>query len=191
MTTVIGYKHGGRVYIASDYQVTCGWMKIQSTESKSFSKDNFIFGVAGSVRDWQVVQHLVNLPKMSSKDETDFKHWLVVDFVPELQRKLAAQHRLEKEDGIQHMMSNFLIGFQDKLVKISEDFSVMEYTTDFTAIGSGSEFALAAMEALLSTGRVRDPERLLTKALEIAGKYDLYSNTYERGIKIISTESVK
>lgn len=62
----------------------------------------------------------------------------------------------------------FIVGYSKRLFSIEDDNQVRECV--ITAIGSGMEYALGAVDAL--RGRVKDPKKIILKALEIVGRHD-------------------
>ena len=64
---------------------------------------------------------------------------------------------------------NCLIGVRDELWEMQDDFSLIRSVRGYAAIGSGSEYALAATEALKD--RLKVPKTLLSEVMSITSLY--------------------
>jgi ATP-dependent protease HslVU (ClpYQ) peptidase subunit len=63
-------------------------------------------------------------------------------------------------------LCNFLIGYKGKLFEIMSDFQMSEVSGTFTAVGSGTAYAMGALYVMQKTSAT--PENKIIKALEAA-----------------------
>lgn len=162
MSCVIGLKHEGDVYVASD--------GIASTEDgdtrpikaiKIFRKGPYLIGYAGSIRTGQIIQHGdFDLPRDIwgwpdlIREQIDEKGALIT--VSETQSQMSA--------------SNFLIAHGGRLYETLCDFQINEIgEMGFTAIGSGATIALGSL--FTSRNLDMDPEKRLNLALDSATEF--------------------
>lgn len=160
MSCVIGFKYGGNVYMGSDGRAT-------STDGerrpiickKVFMNEKYLIGFCGSVRTGQLLYpHNFKPPKD------------ILQFPAALREHYGENGVLlnDPETGDLHG-ANVIVGRQGKLYEILVDFQMSE-VEEFTAIGSGSNFAFGALD-ILSMAKGMSPEDKIMKALEVSAKY--------------------
>lgn len=170
MTCIVGLVNNERVYIGADSCATSGNRKRTYSESKVFIKDDFIFGVAGSIRVQQILQHKFNIP-VNQYGENNIK-FLCSDFAEELIKCFKNNGVVKTEGGIDKLDgSNILMGYRGHLYAIYTDFQILETTDEFFCVGSGEHFANGAMKALMSESIIECPEKLIVKSLEISSYF--------------------
>jgi ATP-dependent protease HslVU (ClpYQ) peptidase subunit len=82
---------------------------------------------------------------------------------------------LLKDEGLAKIETNveqggrFLVGYRGKLYSVASDYQVGHMSDEFDVIGSGNEFALAAMKALADL----PPTKRIKKALEISAYFNM------------------
>ncbi len=163
MTVIAGVVSNGSVYMAADSGASCDSSIVSIKESKLFSvgrDDNrIIVGAAGSARIFQLLKYHLKVRK-PTKTESPLKY---------LSGAFTEQYaRLTKSAGDgPERPSELLIGFRGRLFEMGSDFSLIESTFDFAAIGSGADFALGVLYA---TAGGADPKLRLTQAVHCAAK---------------------
>lgn len=173
MTCVIGYldKINSTVYLGGDSLGSNGYSKMLYTQRKVFhSKDtkNLIIGLSGSF-NFQALEYekLLDEAKLL-KDEID-REYLITKFIPNLKEIVNKYNANSSKDNLNSMEGSLLFGYKDKLFTIQCDYSLLESTDGFDAIGSGGE---VAMGSLLTSCDIDIPIiDKITKALEAAEKH--------------------
>lgn len=167
MTCIIGLKHGNSIYIAGDSGASTAWDMRPTSVPKVFISGSFIIGYSTSFRVGQLLQYQFSPPEKLTS-QTD-EQYMVVSVVEHMRHILRDGGAITTENG-KEIGAFVLIGYGGNLYKIQSDYSCMMYPSEFDAIGSGEDFALAAMEALENL----EPEQRLTRSLEITAKYSNY-----------------
>jgi len=160
MSCVLGLLQNGKLYLGAE--------GVASTEEgekrpiiclKIFTNKDYLIGFTGSVRHGQILGPRFFEPPSN-----------LYDF-PDAARKLFEEKgaMLVTDQGQQMQSSNFLIGYKGRLFEILIDFQMNEIMGDFTAIGSGSPYA---MGSLFATKKWKSPEKRILNALDCASNFD-------------------
>ena len=160
MSCVVGLLQDGKLYIASDgIATTDEGEKRPVICIKVFKNKNYLIGFTGSVRHGQ----LLNARNFDPPSN-------IYDF-PEAARNIFLEKGaiLSTENGQQIHSSNLLIGYQGRLFEVLIDFQMNEVMGAYTAIGSGSPYA---MGSLFATQRWKSAEKRIINALNAACEYD-------------------
>jgi len=164
MSTVVGIVDKEKVWMGSDSYAT-----MESGErrriicKKMFVNAHYLIGYVGSVRVGQVLTSKHFKPP---KNVFEFPDYLIEQF------KMKGCLGIDSNDQTFINGSNFLIATPNgKLFEILIDFQMNEIK-DFTAIGSGSTFALGS---LYTTRRKKDHKKRIMTALKVAAVYDIQS----------------
>ncbi len=166
MSTVVAIVDKGKVWMGADSYAT-----MESGErrriicKKMFINPPYLIGYVGSARVGQTLK-----PEYFDPPENVF------DFPDQLIKQFKKKGCLgtDSDDQTLKHSSNFLIATPNgKLFEILVDFQMNE-VKDFTAIGSGSPFALGS---LYTTRRRNDPEKRLMTALKVASVYDIHTGS--------------
>ena len=162
MSTVIGLVQDGKVYMGADsFATTESGERRNMIVKKIFTNGLIMFGFVGSVRSGQVLKP---------------EYFKVPKNIYELPDKIRLQFEekgclaTNSETQTSLMEGNFLIATAGgKLYEMLSDFQFNEIS-DFTAIGSGSTFALGSL--FTSKGIINDPKARVLKALEASAFFD-------------------
>lgn len=159
MSCVVGLINNGSVYIGGDGRATTNDGEIRPiVASKVFKNKKYLFGYSGSVRSGQVL-----LPEYFEPPDN------IVDMADAVREQLKRKGCMgSNEDQIEATQSNFLIGYEGRLYEILIDFQLNEIYGEYTAIGSGSSFALGAFFA---TKRVKNPIKRIKIALDASKEF--------------------
>ena len=129
-----------------------------------------IFGCAGSLRGMQLLAYNTAVPPMK-KGQT-VEEYLIIDFADAMKEALIHGGELQEKDGIQEHSNHFILGFEERLFTFHEDMCFVEVVEEYTAIGSGSGYALGS---LYSTGKMKaKPKERIELALKAAQQFDAY-----------------
>ena len=162
MSTVIGMVDNGKVWLGADsYATTSEGERRRMVAEKIFTNGPYIIGFIGSVRTGQVVKPEYFKPP---EELYQFPDALLAQF------KEKGCLAINSDNQCVLQESNFLIGTPDgRLHEILVDFQMNEIE-DFTAVGSGSAFALGS---LFTTRNQKDPKKRIITALKAASEYDM------------------
>lgn len=149
MTCVVGMldKENKTVYLGGDSLGSNGYIKTIYKQRKVFhSKDtnDLIIGICGSF-NFQGLEYekLLDETKLL-KGEID-REYLITKFIPNLRRIISSYNCNESKSGIDSMEGVLLFGYRDNLFMIQSDYSLVESTDDYLAIGSGMDYALGSL----------------------------------------------
>ena len=133
MTVIAAKKDKGIITIAADSQVT--WTGGGKTYVKKlFIKNNVIYGMSGVAADLSLLRSY-----LSEKQITSHKEKHIVDFISAF-----ASYAKMKNPDCKPLDNHYLICINGKIITASGLF--IEYHKQFSAIGSGKECALVALD---------------------------------------------
>lgn len=175
MSVVVGLKHNGKVYLASDSQVTRGQSKGTLKNFNNFKiwrvedVPHCLMAYTGTTREAQFIRAMP--PEFSElamiKDEVNWAY-IVREILPQMIGVLTTT-KCRKDDDELGINSEYFIAYQDKLFFIGADLAVIEIE-DYFAMGSG---CAEAMGSLAST-EGQSVEKRLIKALQASFKTNNY-----------------
>lgn len=164
MTCIVGLITDSGLIFGADSLVTDdSGNKATLLDRKVFIKNNILFGFCGTLRFGQLVKHRFSPPSLGKSKDIDA--FVYQKFVPDLQKFFT-------DNGIIKIEENdfeFLIGIRKSIFSIGHDFSVVQTSLRYHAIGSGADFAAGVMYATKSLSS--DTQRI-TLALEAASLHD-------------------
>ncbi len=163
-TTIIGVRHGGKVAIGGDGQVSLDntVLKHNANKLRKLFNNNILAGFAGATADAftlferfesKIEKYQGNLPRAAVELAKD---WRTDKFLRRLEALLAV---LDK----------------DHALIITGNGDVIEPDDGIVAIGSGGPYALAAARALKEFSDL-DAKGIVKKSLEIASSICVYTN---------------
>ena len=176
MTCCIGYKTEKFLYFIAD---TAGTDEDHVQEirkdPKVFTRDNILFGTAGSFRMRDVLMYNLKIPTLTKSDKSNIDFYVKKKLISAIRNTFIEEGVCIKTDeSDQTCPGDILIGIQNKIYKIESDFQVGETAFSYNAIGSGSREALGALDmySLIMDGKLPsksiDVEKLLKQAMLIA-----------------------
>jgi ATP-dependent HslUV protease subunit HslV len=173
-TTIVAVRHGSRVALGGDGQVTQGDTVLKATASKvrRLADGKILAGFAGSVAD-----ALTLFEKFEGKLER---------YPGNLARacvELAKDWRTDRY--LRRLEAVLAVADTTHLFQVSGDGNVVEPDDEVIAIGSGGGYALAAARALKAHAGLNAREIVQT-SLEIAADICIYTN---RNISILELEA--
>lgn len=161
MTCIVGLEHGGKVYMGGDRCCSTETFKTSVSRPKVFKAQKLLIGFAGSFRFRDLLEYHLKLPKQSKK-MSDEKYMITV--VLEEIRELM----LEKNPSEDHESdSNCLLGYNGKLYELQVDYSLIETSCGYNAVGLGREYALGS----LYSNEGQDPELRILTALQASAEF--------------------
>jgi ATP-dependent HslUV protease subunit HslV len=173
-TTIVAVRHGSRVALGGDGQVTQGDTVLKATASKvrRLADGKILAGFAGSVAD-----ALTLFEKFEGKLER---------YPGNLARacvELAKDWRTDRY--LRRLEAVLAVADTTHLFQVSGDGNVVEPDDEVIAIGSGGGYALAAARALKAHASLNARDIVQT-SLEIAADICIYTN---RNISILELEA--
>lgn len=167
MTCIIGLKDNNRIVMGSDSRTMSGNFIFNSTGNKIIEFENITIGFCGSCRISDVINSSFVMPDHpSGKSDLQYMQSNFINAIRECLESAKASS-VEENNTSSMDKSALLILYHDKFYTVECDYSILEYS-DFVAIGSGSDFALGALEVTKDL----EPEIRVTKALEAACKFN-------------------
>jgi ATP-dependent protease HslVU (ClpYQ) peptidase subunit len=141
VTTILAVQYDNGFVFAADSQITENERPYMHSDVKKITEDgDYVIAGAGNARFCDVVQYGWKLPRY---DGTEGYRFMVSKVIPELKKAHDSTGiNLEKEDGF-----SFLIGLDNKIYYVAEDYSVLRTDTGIYAMGTGGELALGAYHA--------------------------------------------
>jgi ATP-dependent protease HslVU (ClpYQ) peptidase subunit len=165
MTCIVGLKTEDGIYIGGDSAVSTGDNLVQTmADPKVWTKGQFIFGYAGTLRAGQIIKYNFKIPPICDRDSMEY---LVIGFVDAMRKTLKKAGAAKEENKEEEQSNQFLIGYKGRLFEIDEGYGVCEVADEFTAIGSGTEYALGSLQ----TTKGLEPDYRIIKALEAAAHF--------------------
>ncbi|WGE89204.1 ATP-dependent protease subunit HslV [Actinobacillus arthritidis] len=164
MTTIVCVRKDGKVAIGGDGQATLGNCVEKGTVRKvrRMYKDKVVTGFAGSTADAFILRDL-----FEKKLELHQGH--LIKSAVELAKEWRTERSLRKLEAM------MIVANESEFLLVSGSGDVIEPEQDVLAIGSGGNYAKAAL-ALLRTQNNLSAKEIVAEALKIAGDIDIYSN---------------
>jgi len=167
MTTIIAVQGKSKVVFGADSQVTAGNGRVQRHKQmvKITQRGQYIIAGSGECAPCDIAQHIWKPPTPQKNDLLDIYHFMIAKVVPSLKACFKEQeYKWDKED--EESKFNFLIALGGQVFEIADDMSITLDSTGFYGVGSGSPYAIGALEAGAT----------VEQALEIAAKNDAYTS---------------
>jgi ATP-dependent HslUV protease subunit HslV len=164
-TTIIGIRHGGKVAIGCDGQVTTGETVIKHTARKirKMYNDKILVGFAGSTAD-----ALTLFERFESKLE---------EFRGNLPRSVVELAKDWRQDRVLRRLEAMLaILNREHSYVVSGSGDIVEPDDGVLAIGSGGPYALAACRALLKHSDL-SARQIVEESIRIAANICIYTNS--------------
>lgn len=163
MTTIIGIEDATGCYLAADNQTTVdGRAFFDPSMSKIRVLGDFLVAAAGSGLACDIVNHLWK-PVALKAFHTSTYEFMIMDVVPAIKRAFET-YGFPTSDTADEAYA-ILIAFQGHLFEIACDGSVLCREDGIYGIGTGSTYAIGALEAGAT----------LEEAMRIAASNDIYT----------------
>src|SRR5205807_2304166 len=163
-TTILAIRHGGKVVVVGDGQVSLGQtvMKHSARKVRKLHHDRVIAGFAGATADAFTL-----FEKFEAKIE---------EYRGNLKRAAVELAKDWRTDRVLRRLEALLaVADLDSSFVISGTGDVVEPEDGVLAIGSGGPYALAAARALLNNSTL-DARAIVEESMRIAGGIDIYTN---------------
>lgn len=165
MTCIVGIidKDTGKVFIGGDSASSNDSSITIIKDPKVFKNGDFLFGCTTSFRMMQLLKYSLKLPPVKE----DIIEYMCTDFIDAVRKCFKDGGYMQKYTGGDERGGTFLVGYEDKLFKIEEDFQVSQSANGIDACGCGEYFALGALYAMENNSIIQSSEKVL-KALHVA-----------------------
>jgi len=163
-TTILTVRHGGKVAIGGDGQVTLGTaiMKADAMKIRRLKEGSVLCGFAGSSADAFAL-----LERFEAK---------LKDFpgnVPRAATELAKEWRTDR--ALRRLEALMIVADAKNSLLVSGTGDVIQPTDGIIGIGSGGNYAVAAARALRAHSQLAASD-IVREALSIAADIDIYTN---------------
>ena len=163
-TTILAVRRNGMTVIAGDGQVTLGHIVMKSTANKlrTLSQGKIIGGFAGAAADgFTLFERLENKLEIYPGQLTRAAVELAKDW--------------RSDKYLRKLEAMMIICDKQNMLVVSGNGDVLEPEYDVVAIGSGSNYALAAARALIINTKLT-AEKIAMSAMSIAADMCIYTN---------------
>jgi ATP-dependent protease HslVU (ClpYQ) peptidase subunit len=177
LTTIAAIEGPDWVMIGADSQSSSeDGFSINIPNGKVFKNNNLVFAMAGSVRGINILEHDFVPPAVNGKD---IDKYVTRQLIPSIRTAfLDAGYEFSKPESAVENDNIIIVVVKGKVYCINEDYSWERNSDNLYVAGSGEKFALGAMTALAGGTLVDDAvkaRKIVTKALQIATKYDSFT----------------
>lgn len=170
MTCVAGVTMpGGRVVLGADSASASGGTVMRSLTPKVFTAHGIGYAAAGSWRMINVLRHDFTPPP--HPDECEDEAYLVIHWLAAFRARLGELGALRKKEEIEGTDDGIaLISYRGGLYQMSQDFQVTRDLHDYSAAGSGRDYALGSL--VTTAGLGLSAERRVRLALAAAAEHN-------------------
>ncbi|MBL8817743.1 MAG: ATP-dependent protease subunit HslV [Planctomyces sp.] len=163
-TTVLAVRHGGRVAVGADGQVTYGTtiMKSDTRKLRRMLDGRVIVGFAGSTAD---AFALLERFEQKAKDYPGN--------IARAATELARDWRLDR--ALRRLEAMMIVADADITLLLSGTGDVVQPSDGIVGIGSGGPYAIAAARGLIKHSQLTATE-IVKESLSIAADIDIYTN---------------
>jgi len=192
MTTIVAIQGDGYAVIGTDsrissfdetgmaYQITT----LGTGTSKIASVGRYLLGAAGDVRAINILHHAFSPPVPSFKTSgANLDQFITQRFIPALRECFEqtgyAMPDNDEKTHIAEQASTILVVINGVIYIIDGDYSWTSDRTGVYAIGTGSSYALGAIQAIAGGKQLQIPKAkaAINKALSITSKFDPYTGS--------------
>lgn len=115
---------------------------ITAKNPKVFQWGSYLFGYAGDIRAGKIVQYSFEPSEPSPHMELD--HFMNTEFISALKTCLAEnEYEVSKEEH--NAGFGLIVAVNGRIFEITSQFEAIEYSTNYIAIGSASDYALGSL----------------------------------------------
>lgn len=172
MTAIVGIvdSKGGKLWMGGDSQSSNSSLSAWNLkQTKVLRVDDFLLGLTGSPRVFQVIQYKLNLEDDPRKDAHEF---MCVDFADRMRSILNDSGAKQQKDNVDEVpgWSAVMVGFRGRLFVVHSDFQVAERAEPYESIGCAEDLALGSLWETAKNPKLT-PRKRITTALECAENF--------------------
>jgi len=121
---------------------TLNGITITSKHPKVFKWNSYLIGYAGDIRAGKVVQYQFAPPEPNP--DIDLDYFMNTEFISNLKSCFSDnEYEISKEDHSTGF--GLIVAINGRIFEITSQFEAIEYTTNYIAIGSASDYALGSL----------------------------------------------
>jgi ATP-dependent protease HslVU (ClpYQ) peptidase subunit len=167
MTTIIGLQKPDHCLLIADSRTTDDGGRTYSHPivSKITKRGKYLIAGSGLTQPCDIVQHVWKPPAIPTNAKKDLYHFVISEVVPSIREALNANGYIPDKENSNEPDFLFLIAIQGTIFELDDSLSVMMRDDGLYGIGSGSPYAIGALQAG-ATWR---------KAMQIACKNNIFS----------------
>lgn len=155
MTCICAIADLSTVWMASDSAGSDSYSIVRSSSKKVFTKNNIVFGVAGSWRQLNLLQHDLSIPDhYETISDESYISIHVVNAIRDCFLSSGSSQRINEQEV---SSVSLLLGYRGGIYHMNTDLGVLYITNGYDAIGSGDDVAKGA---LFATSWMSPKERL-------------------------------
>lgn len=192
MTTIIGLQGKGWTVLGADSKISSfddtgfinGQTILPKHSSKLAEREGYILGAAGDVRAINLLHHVFEPPSLRyATTQEKLDQHITRRVVPALRQcfddhgfsppdKQEREHKAEQN-------STIIVSVKARIYIIESDYSWAQDDTGIYTIGTGDQYARAALHVLINNTTnglsMKDAVEVTTKALQVASSHDPYT----------------
>jgi ATP-dependent protease HslVU (ClpYQ) peptidase subunit len=169
MTCIVALKDGkGGVVMGGDSAGVAGLDIRIRRDPKVAQVGEFLIGYTSSFRMGQLLFHKFTPPAIYRGE--DLYHYMVARFTESV-RKTFKRGGFSKIGENEEEGGTFIVAVQGRIFTLQNDFQVAECHEDFTAVGCGESYALAAFRTMEMLKDRRPARSRVLTALKVAVEY--------------------
>jgi len=144
--------------------------------SKIFANGQTLIAGSGTVRGLNILEHGWTAPRYRSKTP---EAYITRTFIPSMRKAMIESgSEIKRDDKTASFENGLLVAVKGKVFSIADDYSWETTSHNLYHSGSGGQYALAAMIALLANNvrpSIDQARDVLQRAIEVAIQCDVYS----------------
>jgi len=145
MTCIVGFvdRYKNEIWMGGDSAGVAGLNVVLRKDTKVFKKQNMLFGYTSSFRMGQLLRFKLDIPKIEKNK--DVYEYMCTDFIDSVKTCLI-DNGYAKISNNETEIGTFLVGFKNRIFRISNDLQVGENLYPYDSCGCGKQYALATMK---------------------------------------------
>lgn len=167
MTCIVAVADDKTVWMGGDSVSISGWDAYRNTDAKVWRKGEFLMGSSGDTRLSQLLRHAFTPPEIT---EGSLASYFAGPFTNALRECLKASGYAEKQNEKEKHEGYYLVGLRGRIFILWGDYSHIEPSWGYAAIGCGGGYAEGSMYATREDHGL-DPRRRVQIALEAAERH--------------------
>lgn len=167
MTCIVAMKHEGNIYMGTDSLASNDDVAIVRRDLKIHRVGPFLLGFSTSFRMGQLLAH--KLKVAPREKDTEVYQFMVTTFIDRVRICFKDGGFARTTESGQETGGEFLVGYEQRLFHVYEDYQVGESEIGFDSVGAASDVALGAMHALKDS--MFSPNEQIKRALQAAVEF--------------------
>jgi len=191
MTTIVGLQGDNFALLCVDSRISTsddkGNVSQISTLKEGFGKialnGKYLLGAAGDIRAINILHHVFQPPQPTKNLKgKQLDQFFTANFIPALrecfeQQGYATPDSKEDKEHMAEQASTIIVAVHGIIYVVDCDYSWTSEYSGLYSLGSGSSYALGALQALSTNRKLTIPQakKMSLKALHVTAKFDPYT----------------